>query len=445
MTLWARFRGGVHPDAHKTTAAAASQPLPRPERVVLPLRQHIGAPCQPLVKVGDLVSLGQPVGDAEAPVAAPIHASVSGKVVAVEPRLNPSGRKEPAVVIETAPEDTLWEGLPEPFGWNLDPESLDPGLIRQRVRQAGLVGMGGAGFPAAIKLSPKAGSEPDVVILNGAECEPTITSDHRLMVESPEKVVLGLRLFMRAAGAKRGIIALEANKPDAAAKLARLVAGDPSLSVEVLPVRYPQGAEKMLLWALLKRAVPVGGIPLDVGVVVQNVSTAAAAATALAEGRPLVERIVTISGPVANPGNWRTPLGASFLDVVKASGDLTGPVAKVIAGGPMMGVTQMNMDVPVTKTTNSILLLAPADVDQTPETPCIRCGRCVEACPMGLLPARLCDAAMASDWDAAQALHVMACLECGSCSYVCPARRPLVQSFRLAKSELGRRARQGRG
>lgn len=445
MTLWARFRGGVHPDAHKLTASSPTQPLPRPERVVLPLRQHIGAPCQPLVKKGDEVALGQPVGDAEAPVSAPIHASVSGKVVAVEPRLNPSGRAEPAVVIEAAPEDAPWEGLPEAFGWNLDPEALDPALIRQRVRQAGLVGMGGAGFPAAVKLSAKPGSEPDAVILNGAECEPTITSDHRLMLEAPERVLLGLRLFMRVTGAKRGIIAIEANKPDAAARLAQLVAGDPAIRVEVLPVRYPQGAEKMLVWATLKRVVPVGGIPLDVGVVVQNVATAAAAATALAEGMPLVERIVTVSGRVANPGNWRVPLGTSFVDLVKASGDLTGPLARIVAGGPMMGTAQVDLDVPVTKTTGSVMLLGPEDIVQAPAGPCIRCGRCVAACPMGLLPARLCDAALASDWDAADRLYVKACMECGSCSYVCPARRPLVQSFRLAKAELGRRARQGRG
>ncbi len=445
MNLWARFRGGVHPDARKTTAQCATQPLPRPERVVLPLRQHIGAPCQPLVKKGDEVALGQPIGDVDAPVSAPVHASVSGKVVAVEPRLTPGGRTEQAVVIEAAPEDVPWEGLPEGLGWDLDPESLAPAFIRDRVRQAGLVGMGGAGFPAAVKLTPRPGSEPDVVILNGAECEPAITSDHRLMLEQPEQVVLGLRLFMRACGARRGVIGVEANKPDAAAKLSQLVAGDPALSVEVLPVRYPQGAEKMLVWALLRRAVPVGGIPLDVGVVVQNVATAAAAAVALAEGRPLTHRIVTVSGRVASPGNWRVPLGTSFVDLMQAAGGLTGALARVIAGGPMMGIAQPDLDVPVIKTTGSVILLGPEDLHETPAGPCIRCGRCVTACPMGLLPAQLCDAAMASDWARAERFHVRACMECGSCSYVCPARRPLVQSIRLAKSELGRRARGGRG
>jgi electron transport complex protein RnfC len=352
---------------------------------------------------------------------------------------------EQAVVIEAAPEDTPWVGLPAGLGWDLDPELLDPAFIRDRVRQAGLVGMGGAGFPAAVKLSPKPGSEPDVVILNGAECEPSITSDHRLMLEQPERVVLGLRLFMRATGARRGIIGIEANKPDAAARLSQLVAGDPSIAVEVLPVRDPQGAEKMLVWALLRRAVPVGAIPLDVGVVVQNVATAAAAATALAEGRPLTDRIVTVSGRVQSPGNWRVPLGTSFVDLVRAAGGLTGSLARVIAGGPMMGMAQADLDVPVTKTTGSVILLGPEDLDETPAGPCIRCGRCVSACPMGLLPAQLCAAALNSDWAAAERFHVRACMECGSCSYVCPARRPIVQSIRLAKSELGRRARQGRG
>ncbi len=443
MNLLARFRGGVHPDDRKTTAASATQPLPRPQRVVIPLRQHIGAPCQPLVRKGDQVALGQPIGTAEAPVSAPVHASVSGTVAAVEPWRTPGGRMEQAVVIEPAPEDQPWEGLPDGLGWDLDPESLDPAFIRDRVRQAGLVGMGGAGFPAAVKLTPKPGTEPDVVILNGAECEPAITSDHRLMLEHPEQVVLGLRLFMRASGAKRGIIAVEANKPDAAGKLSQLIAGDPAISVEVLPVRYPQGAEKMLVWALLRRAVPVGGIPLDVGAVVQNVATAAAAAVALAEGRPLTHRIVTVTGRVTRPGNWLVPLGTSFVDLVEASGGLTGTLARVIAGGPMMGIAQPDLDVPVIKTTGSVILLGPEDLDETPAGPCIRCGRCVAACPMGLLPARLCNAALAGDWDAAERYHVRACLECGSCTYVCPARRPLVQSIRLAKYELGRRAAAG--
>lgn len=445
MTLLARFSGGVHPNPNKTTAQAATQVLPRPQQVVLPLRQHIGAPCQPLVKKGDHVDRGQPVGDADAPVSAPVHASVSGTVAAVEPRLSSNGRMELSVVVDVDPEDTLWTDLPEGHGWHLDPTALDPALIRTRLRQAGLVGMGGAGFPTAIKVNPKPGSEPDVVILNGCECEPSITSDHRLMVEEPERVVLGLRLIMQATGAKLGIIAVEANKPDAAAKLSQLTAGAPALRVEVLPVRYPQGAEKMLVWAILRRAVPIGGIPLDVGVVVQNVATAAAAATALAEGLPLVERIVTVSGSVASPGNWRTPLGASFSELVAAAGGITGTLAKVIAGGPMMGTAQPSLEVPVTKTTGSVILWGPEDLDETPAGPCIRCGRCVTACPMGLIPAQMADAAQASQWDAADRLHVRACLECGSCSYVCPARRPLVQSFRLAKFELGRRARQGRG
>lgn len=445
MTLLARFRGGVHPRVPKDTAGAASQPAPRPARVVLPLRQHLGAPCQPVVQVGDQVHLGQLIGDSDAPVSAPIHASVSGKVVAVEPRPHPGGRMELAVVIESAPEDQWWPELPPGFGWNLDPQILEPELIRQRVRQAGLVGLGGAGFPTATKLSPREGSPVDVVILNGAECEPVITSDHRLMLEEPEKVILGLRLLLQATGAKRGIIAVEANKTDAAAKLSALVTGDPAISVEVLPVRYPQGAEKMLIWALLHRTVPLGGLPLNVGVVVQNVATAAALATAMAEGQPLVERLVTVSGQVAQPGNWRVRLGTPFAELIKASGDFSGPVAKVIAGGPMMGITQPNLGASVIKTTGSILVMGTETQRTEPSSACIHCGRCVAACPMSLLPAALSHAVEASNWDEAQRLNARACLECGSCSYVCPARRPLVQSIRLAKAELGRKARQARG
>ncbi|HWI66157.1 MAG TPA: electron transport complex subunit RsxC [Symbiobacteriaceae bacterium] len=441
MALFARFRGGVHPPENKGTAAVATQPLPRPERLVLPLRQHIGAPCKPLVAAGAQVQAGQPVGDTDAPVAAPIHASLSGKVSAVEPRLSPSGRMEMSVVIDVAPEDEWWPDLPAGLGWGVDPAALEPATLRTRIRQAGLVGLGGAGFPTAVKLS----AEADVVLLNGAECEPVLTSDHRLMLEEPEKVVLGLRLLMQACGAKRGVIALEANKADAAAALTRCVKGDPALKVEVLPVRYPQGAEKMLIWGALRRAVPVGALPIHVGVVVQNVSTAAAVATALAEGRPLTERIVTVAGKVQRPGNFRAPIGAGFVDLIAAAGGENGSIAKVVAGGPMMGAAQMSLTVPVTKTTGGIILLGPEDLTTAPETVCIRCGRCVSACPMGLLPAKLAEMAEAGRWEDAEKFYVAACMECGSCSYACPAHRPLVQQIRLTKSELAKvkAARQG--
>lgn len=447
MALLARFRGGVHPPESKTTAAAATLPVPRPERIVLPLRQHIGAPCQPLVKVGDQVAAGQPVGDTDAAVAAPVHASLSGKVVAVEPRLAPGGRLETAVVIETAAENAWWDQLPEGLGWGLDPAAITPDTLRSRIRQAGIVGLGGAGFPTATKLTPRQGNTPDVVLLNGAECEPVLTSDHRLMLEEPEKVVLGLRLLMQATGAKKGVIGIEANKADAASALSKLIQGDPSLKVEVLPVRYPQGAEKMLVWGALRRAVPVGAFPVDVGVVVQNVTTAAAIAAAFAEGRPLTERIVTVAGRVQHPGNFRAPIGASFVDLVKAAGENTTPVVKVIAGGPMMGMAQPSLSVPVTKTTSGIILLAEEDLAPGPETVCIRCGRCVSACPMGLLPSKITEMAEAGRWEDAERYYVSACMECGSCSYACPAHRSLVQTIRLTKSELGRlKARQqGRG
>jgi len=446
VSFFSRFRGGVHPHGHKNTAASATQPLPRPVHLVLPMRQHIGAPCKPLVKVGDQVALGQPIGDTDAAVAAPIHATASGKVIAVEPRLTPGGRMEMSVVLETAPEDTWWDGLPEGLTWQLDPQALSPETLRDRIRQAGIVGLGGAGFPTATKITPRSGAPvPDVVLLNGAECEPVLTSDHRLMLEEPAKVVLGLRLFMQATGARKGIIALEDNKMDAAEALRACLRGEADIAVEVLPARYPQGAEKMLVWACTGRAVPLGGFPLDVGVVVQNVATAAAVATALAEGKPLTERIVTVAGRVGQPGNWRAPIGTPFVDLVKACGDVDGPLAKVVAGGPMMGMPVPSLTVPVTKTTGGMILMSPADVAMPESGPCIRCGRCVAACPMGLLPAQLALIAETAHWEDAKRFHISACIECGSCSYSCPARRPIVQAVRLTKAELNRKAAAARG
>ncbi len=442
--MTSRFSGGVKPPAGKQAADVPTSSLPRPAIVILPLRQHIGAACYPLVRVGERVARGQPVGDSDAALAAPVHATVSGRVTAIEPWITPSGQTELAVLVETDPEDRWWEQLPEPLGWSMDPEALSPDEIRRRARLAGLVGMGGAGFPTAVKLMPRSGSPvPELVVLNGAECEPLLSADRRLMLEDPLRVVVGLKFLMQTTGAPRGVIAVEEANSDCAAALAPFLGHDPRLRVAVLPSRYPQGAEKMLVWAVARRKVPLGGLPLDVGVAVQNVATAAALATALAEGRPLTERIVTVAGEVASPGNWLVPIGSQTTDLIAAAGGIRHGATWVVMGGPMMGVAHPSArPVPVTKTIGGLILIRPQSPADAEPAPCIRCGRCVAVCPMGLVPAELARLAGAGRWDLAREHHVTACMECGSCAYVCPAQRPLVQLIRRAKAEAARQAQQ---
>lgn len=418
------FRGGVHPPENK--AATAAKPVewaPLPATVVVPLSQHLGAPCEPRVAVGDHVERGQLIGDVDAMVSAPVHAPVSGTVSEIGPVLVAAGSRVNAVTIVLDETQDLDRFVRVP----------ESGERKSRVREAGIVGMGGATFPSLVKLSPPQGMEIETVILNGCECEPFLTCDHRLMLEEPERVVAGARYIREMVGAKRVVIALESNKPDAADALRAAAGAD--VEIVVLPTRYPQGAEKQLIYALLKTEVPHGKLPAATGALVHNVATAAAIADALETGKPLMERVVTVTGAVARPGNYRVVLGTMVSELIEHAGGLVGDVERVISGGPMTGMALASLDVPITKGMSGIVALtagetAPAISD---DQPCIRCGRCPEGCPMGLEPYAIANYANIQMWDAAGKRNAIDCIECGVCSYVCPTKRPLLQLIRLAK------------
>ncbi len=441
------FPGGVHPRYEKDlTAGKATRTLDPPAEAVIPLSQHIGAPAKACVEKGDEVKTGQVVGEAGGFVSSPVHATISGKVKAIEDRPHPSGKDVPAVVITSDGEDA-WVDL-EPHGSDLFEIPVDE--VKQRVLKAGIVGLGGATFPSHVKLSPPSDKKIDTVILNGAECEPYLTADHRLMVEQPRAVARGLALIARVMGAGRGIIAVEANKPDAIkaleAEVGKLAgAVDAQLEVRVLPVVYPQGAEKQLIYALLRREVPSGGLPMDVSALVHNVGTAAAMVHAASEGRPLIERIVTVTGDaVKEPDNLSVRIGTPLSELIEACGGYTDAGAsKLIAGGPMMGFAQHTDEVPVIKGTSGILVLSRRLVRRVEPGPCIRCGECIRHCPMKLNPTEIALFAehdLHADADRAGALD---CIECGCCSWGCPASIPLVQYVRKSKVEImAERARQ---
>jgi electron transport complex protein RnfC len=427
------FRGGIHPLYNKDrTAGLETTRLTPPEEVVIPLAQHIGAPAKPAVEPGTEVLVGQVVGEPSGFVSAFVHSSVSGKVKAVEPRPSMGGSPLMSVVIENDGKDRTVDGM----GLGKDWDKADKTELKDLVRRAGLVGMGGAAFPTHVKLSPPADKPIDTVILNGAECEPYLTADHRLMLERPEDVVEGCRIAMAILDAKNGIIGIEANKPDALSVVAKAAEGT-GIRVQALEIKYPQGAEKQLIDAILAREVPSGGLPMDARVVVQNVGTAAAMADAVLRGKPLYERLVTVTGSaVREAKNLVIRIGTPVSYVVQACGGVVGELGKLISGGPMMGIAQYTDAVPVTKGTSGLLLLSPAEVDTRTSDACIRCGRCVRACPMRLMPTDIAKLSSLGRVLEAQAIGALDCIECGSCSYECPSRLPLVQEIRLGKAAI---------
>jgi H+/Na+-translocating ferredoxin:NAD+ oxidoreductase subunit C len=431
------FSGGVHPadnkqlTAHKPTVSAAI-----PKRAIIPLSQHIGAPTKSTVVIGQEVKKGEKIGETTGFVSAPVHASVSGKVVALGNFPHILGMDIPAVVIESDGKDEWIGGLKE----NPDYLTLSPDELKKLVADAGIVGMGGATFPTHVKLSPPKEKPIDVVILNGAECEPYLTSDHRLMLEKSTEIVEGLKILMRILNVSKGYIGIESNKPDAIEAMTKAAAGSPEVKVWPVKVKYPQGAEKMLIKAIAHRTVPAGGLPMDVGVVVQNVGTAEAIYNAVRFGRPLVERYVTVTGRgVREPKNFLARIGTPFSQLIEEAGGLTDTAAKVISGGPMMGMSQYTLDVPVIKGTSGITVLPQNEVNTKSYGPCIRCGRCIDACPMKLQPSYIGLYIEKGHYEDAKAYNLMDCFECGSCTFVCPANRPMVQWVKKAKKELAKK------
>lgn len=439
------FDRGVHPFYYKElTASARVEKGLHPKTVIIPLSQHAGTPCEPLVKKGDVVYEGQKIGDVHAFVSAPVHASISGKVKEVELYQTPVGTKALSVVIEGDGSVKEWAG-------SVDLASLSKEAIREAVREAGIVGMGGAAFPTSVKLALPKGRAIDTVLLNGCECEPFLSCDHRVMTEEPDKVIWGLRALMKATGAQHGIVGVEDNKPDALDAVKRAIGADNAikgvepLRIIVLETKYPQGAEKMLIKAALGRKVPLGKLPLDAGVIVNNVGTAVAVFEALNYKKPLIERVVTVSGDaVMEPKNLKVRLGATFEDVIAQCGGLkdANKEVEVLNGGPMMGIAQTALAVPVVKGTSGVTVLSREGAAPLKYYPCIKCARCVEACPMGLMPYKLGDQGREHIVNEFKEWGVFACIECGCCSYVCPARRPLVQWIRVGKTKSRRAEKQ---
>lgn len=428
----ASFKGGIHLHGYKElTSGKATIPARIPDKVYLPLSQHIGAPCASLVLVGDEVKKGQRIGEGKGFVTAPIHAPVSGKVVAIDVREHPGGTFVPCIIIENDGKEE-WADSVKP---TKDPDSLDSKTLRDLIFEAGIVGMGGATFPSHVKYSPVEGKKAEVVVLNGIECEPYLTSDHHLMIEKPERIVAGLRYIMRAVCCEKGIIAIEDNKMDAVDLLQKAAAPYNNITVMVMAEKYPQGSEKQLIYACTGKEVPAGGgLPLDVGVIVNNVGTAAAVADAVENGIPLIERYLTLSGDgIKEPTNYLVRIGTLFKDIIDQSGGYVGQVEKIIAGGPMMGKTIFNDEVPVVKGSSGIVVLKGDGKPEMKEFSCVRCAKCIDACPAFLEPTSLVRLSKRGAWDEAEHYNVTSCIECGSCSYGCPAHIPLVQHIRKAK------------
>lgn len=432
-------RGGVHPDECKLTAELATVVADLPNQAVFPLSQHIGAPANPLVKKGDKVKVGTMIAEAGGYVSAPVYSSVSGTVWKVDSAIDATGYQKPAIIINV--EGDEWEesidrtDTLETVGAH--PE-LTPEEIVARVQRAGVTGMGGAGFPTHVKLCPPPTAKAECVILNGVECEPYITSDYRLMMEHAAEIVEGLRLLMKAAKVDKGYIGIEDNKPQAIALLSELTMADEHIEVVALAKKYPQGGEKQLVDAVIRRQVPAPpAIPVHVGAIVQNVGTAYAVYQAVMKNKPLFERYTTVTGKqIAHPGNFLVRMGTPFGQLIEKCGGLPEGSHKVLAGGPMMGKTVVSLDVPVCKGTNSITVLSGDDARRKAVQPCIRCGKCVDACPMGLEPYLLATLSANGLYERAEQECIVSCISCGSCQFTCPSHRPILDNILLGKAKV---------
>lgn len=425
------FKKGIHPGEHKEyTNRQTIEYMPLPDEVFVPVQQHIGAPDDPVVSPRDEVKTGQVIGRSEKYVSSPVHSPVTGTVKKIDSFLHPMGSRTTMIQIKRDGEDE-WQLLDIPDDWQS--ESVEN--LRQLVWDAGIVGLGGAAFPTHVKLAPPEEKPVDSFILNGCECEPYLTSDHRVMVEKTDKILTGMSIIMKVLGVNNGYIGIEDNKPDAVeAMQERVNALDLDYKVLSLETKYPQGAEKMLIQTVLNRQVPTGGLPMDVGTVVNNVGTALAVAEAVTEGKPLIQRVVTVTGDgIAQPRNVMTRIGTPFQSLIDFCGGLNEETVQVFMGGPMMGMAQYDLSIPVVKATSGIICSTEANVTRFESYPCIQCGACVDACPMNLVPTLLARNSQQKKVDALEELGVQNCIECGSCAFSCPSHIPLVQWIRVGK------------
>ncbi len=428
-------KGGVHPAEGKYSAGSAIEALPLPKIVSIPIAQHIGAPSKPIVAKGDKIKVGDKIAESAGFVSANIHSSVSGTVVKIDNVLDSSGYKRPCVIIDV--EGDEWnEGIDKSSLIKKEISLTDKEIIN-KINESGIVGLGGATFPSHVKLSVPDGKKIDVLIINGVECEPYLTSDHRLMLEKAEEMLIGIQILMKALSVNIALIGVENNKPDAISHLQNVVKEYPGIEVHALKVQYPQGGEKQLIKALINREVPSGALPLDVGAVVHNVGTAFAVYEAVQKNKPLFERVVTLTGEsVKKPSNFMVRIGAPVTDLVEAAGGLPEDTGKIINGGPMMGKAVNSLEVPVVKGTSGILIMPAEESKRKKESNCIRCAKCVSVCPQGLEPFLLNKLAQLEINDKLETGGVMDCIECGSCAYTCPAGLPLLDYIRLGKSRV---------
>ena len=434
------FKRGIHPKDYKdyTRHEQINYLLPAAgSEIIFPLVMHLGAPCKPLVEKGQKVLVGQKIGDSSAFVCAPVHSSVSGIVKDIRPHLTVVGTVVESIIVENDGELTEHESIKSRDGY----DDLSKEDILQIIREAGIVGLGGAGFPTHVKLSPPPDKKIDTVIINGCECEPYLTTDNRVMIEESDRIVTGLKIILKVIQGARGIIAVEDNKPHAVSSMRKACEDVPGIEVAVVKTKYPQGCEKQLVYAVTKREVPSGGIPIDVGCIVNNVDTVIAIRRAIFRGRPLMRKVVTLSGgALRKPGNYKARIGTKLDDLVDLAGGFKENPEKIIVGGPLMGTAIFDTDVPIVKTTSGVLFFTKEEAHIPPERNCIRCGQCVEHCPTGLIPTELNADILKEDGEAFVRHNGLDCIECGSCSYICPAKRRLSQAIRtIRRVELAKR------
>lgn len=429
--------GGVHPAENKLSAGKAIETLGLPKQAVFPLSQHIGAPALPIVKKGDLVKVGTKIAEAGGFVSAPIFSSVSGKVNKVDSVIDASGYRKPAIFIDV--EGDEWEETIDRSNVLEAKCELTPEEIVAKIKNAGIVGMGGACFPTHVKLTPPPGCRAECVIINAVECEPYLTADHRLMLEKTDEILVGVSILMRAAKVSRAYIGIENNKPDAIQRMTEKATQYPGIEIVPLKVKYPQGGEKQLIDAVIGRQVPAPpAIPIHVGAVVQNVGTAYAVYEAVQKNKPLFERVVTVTGKsLKNPSNFLTRMGTPMSQLIEAAGGLPEDTGKVIGGGPMMGKALANTEVPICKGSSGVLLMTDKEARRAEPQPCIRCAKCVGVCPMGLEPFLLATCSAKGDWERVEHEMIMSCIECGSCQFTCPSHRPMLDYIRLGKGKVG--------